>query len=158
MDGLLRAYQSAGGVVVDSHGRVLLIERTIAGVHEIRLPKGHIDPGEAPEDAARREVCEETGYCDVQILRDLGWATISFETAQTRVVRDERYYLMALGSDRRQPPQFQTAQEALYSNRWASSFDQAEALLSFEGEKAVVRRACAAMPILVDSVLLDGSQ
>lgn len=150
MDKLLRAYQAAGGVVVDSRRRVLLIERTVSGVHEIRLPKGHIDPGEAPEDAARREVCEETGYCDVQIVHDLGWATISFETAQTRVVRDERYYLMALGSGRRQPPQFQTAQEALYSNRWASSFDEAEALLSFEGEKAVVRRARAATSIIVD--------
>ena len=150
MDKLLRAYQSAGGVVLDSLGRVLLIERTIAGVHEIRLPKGHIDPGEAPEDAARREVCEETGYCDVQILRNLGWATISFETAQTRVVRDERYYLMALGSDRRRPPQFQTAQEALYSNRWASSLGEAEALLTFEGEQTVVRQARTAMPVAVD--------
>ena len=141
MDKPLRAYQAAGGVVVDSRGRVLLIERTIDGVHEIRLPKGHIDPGEAPVDAACREVCEETGYCDVQILRDLGWATISFEKAQTRVVRNERYYLMALRSDHRQPPQFQTAEEALYSNRWANSFDEAEALLTFEGEQAVVRQA-----------------
>jgi 8-oxo-dGTP pyrophosphatase MutT (NUDIX family) len=141
MDKPLRAYQSAGGVVVDPRGRVLLIERTINGVHEIRLPKGHIDPGEAPADAARREVCEETGYCDVCIVCDLGWATVAFETAQSRVVRDERYYLMDLNSDRRQPPQFQTDQEALYSNRWASSFDQAEALLTFEGEQAVVRQA-----------------
>ena len=144
MDKPLRAYQAAGGVVVDSSGRVLLIERTINGVHEIRLPKGHIDPGEAAEAAARREVCEETGYCDVQILRDLGWATIAFETAETRVVRDECYYLMALVSDRRQPPHFQTVDEALYSNRWASSFDEAEALLTFDGEQAVVRRARAA--------------
>lgn len=147
MDKPLRAYEAAGGVVVDSLGRVLLIERTINGVHEIRLPKGHIDPGEAPEAAARREVCEETGYCDVQILRDLGWATITFETAQTCVVRDERYFLMALGSDRRQPPQFQTAQEALYSNRWASSYDEAEMLLTFDAEKAVVRRARAAVSV-----------
>jgi 8-oxo-dGTP pyrophosphatase MutT (NUDIX family) len=146
MDKPLRAYQSAGGVVVDPRGQVLLIERTIDGVHELRLPKGHIDPGEAPEAAARREVCEETGYCDVRIVLDLGWATVAFETSQARVVRDERYYLMTLRSDRCQPPQFQTAQEALYSNRWASGFDQAEALLTFEVEKAVVRRARSAMP------------
>jgi 8-oxo-dGTP pyrophosphatase MutT (NUDIX family) len=145
MDKPLRTYQAAGGVVVDPLGRVLLIERTINGAHEIRLPKGHIDPGEAPEAAARREVCEETGYCDVQILRDLGWSTVAFETSQARVVRDERYYVMTLGSHRRQLPQFQTAQEALYSNRWASSFYEAEALLTFEGEKAVVRQARAAL-------------
>ncbi len=146
MDKPLRTYQAAGGVVVDLRGRVLLIERTVNGSHEIRLPKGHIDPGEAPEDAARREVCEETGYCDVQIVHDLGWSTTAFETAQTRVVRDERYFLMALGSEQPQPPQFQTADEALYVNRWASSFGEAEALLTFEGERAVVRQARAARP------------
>lgn len=150
MDKPLRSYQAAGGVVVDSRGQVLLIERTVDGVHEIRLPKGHIDPGETPEDAARREVCEETGYCDVQITHDLGWTTISFETAQNRVVRDERYYLMVLGSGRRQPPQFQTAQEALYSNRWASNFDEAETLLTFAGEQAVVHQARAALSVAVD--------
>lgn len=141
MDKPLQTYQAAGGVVIDPAGQVLLIERMINGVHEIRLPKGHIDPGEAPDTAACREVCEETGYCDVQIVRDLGWSTTSFETAAQRVVRDECYYLMALASDRRQPPQHQTAQEALFRNRWARDFDEAEALLTFEGEKDVVRRA-----------------
>lgn len=141
MDKPLRAYRSAGGVVLDDAGQVLLIERTVDGVHEIRLPKGHIDPGEAPEAAARREVCEETGYCDVRIVQNLGWATVSFETREARVVREECYYLMALSSDCCQQPQFQTAQEALYSNRWASGFDQAEALLTFQAEKAVIDRA-----------------
>jgi 8-oxo-dGTP pyrophosphatase MutT (NUDIX family) len=142
----LKTYQAAGGVVLDQAGRLLLIERTIDGEYEIRLPKGHIEPGEAPEAAACREVCEETGYCDLRIERDLGWATIAFETEQHRVVRDERYYVMRLASDRRQPPQFQTAQEALYHNRWVSGLDDAEALLTFEAEKAVVRRARAAQP------------
>lgn len=145
MDKPLKTYQAAGGVVIDPSGHVLLIERTIEGRHEIRLPKGHIDTGEAPDMAAYREVCEETGYCDVQIVGDLGWATISFETEAQRVVRAERYYLMRLASDRRQPPQFQTVQEALFRNRWAGGFDEAEALLTFDGEKDVVRRARAAV-------------
>ena len=146
MEKPLRTYQAAGGVVLDQAGRLLLIERTVNGVHEFRLPKGHIDPGETPEAAACREVCEETGYCDLRIVRDLGWATVAFELEQERVVRDERYYLMALASDRRQAPQFQTANEALYSNRWVQGFAEAEALLTFEAEKAVVRRARAVQP------------
>lgn len=144
MEKSFRTYQAAGGVVLDQAGRLLLIERTIGGAAEIRLPKGHIDPGETPEAAALREVCEETGYCDLRIVHDLGWDTVTFELAQERVVRDERYYLMALASDRRQAPQFQTANEALYSNRWVQGFAEAEALLTFEAEKAVVRRARAA--------------
>lgn len=146
MEKPLSKYQAAGGLVIDDAGRLLLIERTVNGVHEVRLPKGHIDPGETPEAAACREVCEETGYCAVQIVRDLGWATVAFETAQAHVVRDERYYLMKLASDHSQPPQFQTPQEALFSNRWVDGFDQAEALLTFEAERAVARRARAALP------------
>lgn len=142
----LRTYQSAGGVVIDAADRVLLIERTVDGVHEMRLPKGHIDPGETPERAAVREVCEETGYCDLQIVRDLGWSTVSFETSQEIVTRDERYYVMALRSDRRQLPQFQTEREALYTNRWAVSLAEAEALLTFDGERSVIRRARSNAP------------
>lgn len=141
MNKLLRTYQSAGGLVIDDAGRVLLIERTLNSTHEIRLPKGHIDPGETPEGAALREVCEETGYCDLQIVRDLGWAEVSFETSREIVHRDERYFVMALRSERCQAPHFQTEQEALYCNRWAASLDEAEALLTFDGEKAVIRRA-----------------
>jgi 8-oxo-dGTP pyrophosphatase MutT (NUDIX family) len=137
----LRTYRSAGGVVTDGAGRVLLIERTIKGVHEIRLPKGHIDPGETPEDAGLREVCEETGYCDLAIVQDLGWRVVSFETNRERVTRDERYYLMALRSERTQPPQFHNEKEALFRNRWANSFDDAAALLTFDQEQAVVRQA-----------------
>ena len=93
-------YQAAGGIVLDSTGRVLLIQRTVDGQHEIRLPKGHIDPGETAEAAARREVCEETGYCDLDLLADLGWQTTEFLYQQKHVQREERYYLMRLASDR----------------------------------------------------------
>ena len=138
------SYRSAGGVVVNAAGEVLLIERTVNSQHEIRLPKGHIEPGEPAEAAARREVCEETGYCDLRIVADLGWNHVTFERPEGAVVRDERYYLMALTSDRVQAPKFSSQREALFSNRWAAGLQDAEALLTFEPEKNAVRRACSA--------------
>ena len=139
-------YQAAGGVVFDSDERVLLIERTVDGQHEIRLPKGHIDPGETAEAAARREVCEETGYCDLDLLADLGWQTTQFVYQQKQVRREERYYVMRLASDRVQPAKFSSKREALFSNLWAANLDQAETLLTFEAEKAVASKARAALP------------
>lgn len=58
--GLVVAY---GGVLVDERGRVLL--REPAGHYDgyvWTFPKGRPDPGETPEQAALREVKEETGY------------------------------------------------------------------------------------------------
>ena len=40
-------------------------------LNDISLPKWHIDPGENPEEAALREVLEETGL-ECQIVWDLG--------------------------------------------------------------------------------------
>lgn len=138
-------YQAAGGVVVNASGQVLLIERIVDGVHEIRLPKGHIEPDERPEDAACREVCEETGYCDLEIRADLGWRTVEFDHAEATIVRAERYYLMALTSDRRQAPHFVSEREALFRPLWVADFDAAERQLTFEAEQDVVRRAQTAV-------------
>jgi 8-oxo-dGTP pyrophosphatase MutT (NUDIX family) len=60
---------SAGGVVVrDTHGgtggEVVVIvptRRAADGSRVLALPKGHVDPGETPIEAAVREVREETG-------------------------------------------------------------------------------------------------
>lgn len=129
--------------MVNLAGQVLLIERTVDGVHEVRLPKGHIQPDETPEAAACREVCEETGYCDLQILADLGWRTVSFEQPTAHVVREERYYLIILASERHSLPRFSSQREALFRNRWTAGFAEAESLLTFEAEKDAARRAQA---------------
>ncbi len=54
---------SAGGVVVRD-GQVVVIvptRRAADGSRVLALPKGHVDPGETPIEAAEREVREETG-------------------------------------------------------------------------------------------------
>jgi 8-oxo-dGTP pyrophosphatase MutT (NUDIX family) len=54
---------SAGGVVV-REGEVVVIvptRRAADGSRVLALPKGHVDPGETPIEAAEREVREETG-------------------------------------------------------------------------------------------------
>lgn len=40
--------------------------------HSFSLPKGHLEEGEAPLDAARREIAEEGGISDLKLIKPLG--------------------------------------------------------------------------------------
>lgn len=144
-------YTTAGGVVLDEAGRVLLIERTVTRDgcerHEVRLPKGHIDPGESAEEAARREVFEETGYRGVEIRADLGLLHNEYDYGGSHWLRHERYFLMELtdpahlGNQSPDP----SSEEARFVCRWVEGFDAAEDALTYESEREFIRRARQAL-------------
>lgn len=58
------------GVVLIENGKVALIERHRAGKHYYVFPGGGVDEGETPEQAAIREMEEETGL-QVTVQRKL---------------------------------------------------------------------------------------
>ena len=141
-------HETAGGVVIDPSGRMLVIVRDIERegriVHEVRLPKGHIDPGETPEQAALREVGEESGYAALQIIADLGSCHSTFDFRGAHNERDEHYFLMCLTDSRRGVPQPTGPDEALFHPEW---LDPAEAAtqLTYESEREFARRAIESM-------------
>ena len=148
-------YRAAGGVVLDAGQRVLLIERDVVRsgrpVHEIRLPKGHVEKGETDPEAAVREVTEETGYCDLRITADLGEAQTEFDRAGQQVVRNEHYFLMMMRSSAEQPRELHPAkEESLFVPFWAPSLEEAEAQLTYESEQHFIRRARTALQQLID--------
>lgn len=61
--------QAAGGVVVDPHGRIALVRQRL---HTWSLPKGHLEAGEGALEAARREIHEECGLADLELVGELG--------------------------------------------------------------------------------------
>lgn len=139
-----KRYQAAGGVVVHE-GRILLLDRPGRG--ETRLPKGHIEAEETAAAAALREVAEESGYYDLEILADLGNQVVEFDYAGAHYVRDEHYFLLALQSDI----------QVQRSKKDASQFhiiwvpmEQAEQLLTYAAEQVVATKAVQAYARLSD--------
>ncbi len=63
----MRKVLTAGGIVYHG-GKILLIRHKAGG---LALPKGHLESIEQPENAALREVAEETGYM-CSIVSELG--------------------------------------------------------------------------------------
>ena len=133
------SYESAGGVVVTASNEVLVLFRAKRlgpdDRPEIRLPKGHIEPGESPQEAALREVREESGLAHLEVLAELGRQQVRFEWRGTRFLRDESYFLMTV------PPGIESGKpEAQFERRWLGWAD-ALSQLTFEAEKEWVRRA-----------------
>ena len=90
------SYVAAGGVIIEE-GQMLLLDRPSRG--EIRLPKGHVDPGETHDETALRETVEETGYADLEIVADLGERLVEFDREGRHYRRTEHYYLLRKNSD-----------------------------------------------------------
>jgi ADP-ribose pyrophosphatase YjhB (NUDIX family) len=65
----MKKTHSAGGVVINDEGKVLVVSQHGTSWS---LPKGHIDPGEDALAAARREIYEESGIRDLELIRELG--------------------------------------------------------------------------------------
>jgi 8-oxo-dGTP diphosphatase len=119
--------EAAGGVVLQN-GRVALVHRP--KYDDWTLPKGKLDPGETFEQAALREVGEETGL-RCRLEREL--------PAVEYAVRDRpklvRYWLMSVESD----PGF-VANDEVDELRWLSPADAAE-LLTYDRDKGVLEAA-----------------
>lgn len=67
----MRSNKTAGGIVINEHAEIVLVKRK-NGDGSWLFPKGHIEEGEDDETAARREVWEETGLTDLELVDDLG--------------------------------------------------------------------------------------
>lgn len=59
---------SAGGVVVNNK-KVLVVNQNN---DSWSLPKGQVDPGETTEEAAAREIAEESGVTDLTLIKKIG--------------------------------------------------------------------------------------
>jgi 8-oxo-dGTP diphosphatase len=116
-------------------GGVILRDGLVAVVHRPRyddwsLPKGKLDEGESFEEAALREVHEETG---LQARLDRELPSVEYEVrGRPKIVR---YWLMSVDSD----PGFEPNDE-VDELRWLAPSEAVE-LLTYDRDKALVEAA-----------------
>ena len=130
---------SAGGVAFRSDGpkhEIAVIRTTEEG--RWQLPKGIVDPGETPEQAAVREVSEEAGLT-CKLLDPIDtieyWFVASYDGPKKRYHKKVSFYLMEyLSGD------VSDHDHEVTEARWVT-FDEALSMLSFQNEKAVVEKA-----------------
>ena len=135
-----RSEVSAGGVVYrhedDATQLALAARRTRRGDLAWGLAKGAIEPGESEEQAAVREVLEETGL-EVEVESDLGDIRYLYVWEGVRVRKRVHFFLMrAIGGD-------VTNHDAEMEDvRW---FPLRAAIkrAAYKGEREVIERAVA---------------
>jgi 8-oxo-dGTP pyrophosphatase MutT (NUDIX family) len=127
---------SAGGVVVRGEQVVVIVptRRAGNGSRVLALPKGHVDPGESPLQAATREVREETGIL-AEPVRELGETRYWYRRNGRSVPKTVTFYLFTyLSGD--------TADhdDEVLEARWID-LREARTALSYEGERAMIELA-----------------
>jgi 8-oxo-dGTP pyrophosphatase MutT (NUDIX family) len=127
---------SAGGVVVrDGQVAVIVpVKRAADGTRVLGLPKGHPDGNETPEEAATREVREETGL-HAELIEKLGDVQYFYERQGREIAKRVAFYLFEYRSG-----DLADHDHEIADARWMP-IDEAARALTYAGEREMVARA-----------------
>jgi ADP-ribose pyrophosphatase YjhB (NUDIX family) len=120
---------TAGGVIFRHHPKDQRLQILLVQDAKDRwtIPKGHIEPGEAAKDTARREIQEETGLKELNILNWLGKVNFRYRRQQSLVLITMHVFLVRAKGDT----------DSLKPEDWMNGikwFDAAEAVDAIEYE------------------------
>lgn len=129
-----RREHSSGGAVIDSRqGGLFVAMIATRGKTRWGLPKGAVSEGETSEQAACREVLEETGL-QAEIVRTLDTIEYFFRAGDTLIQKKVDFYLMRYLAGEI-TPQLSEVDDA----QWIE-LDDAIARASFDSERKLLER------------------
>lgn len=134
----MREEISSGGIVV--FGNAILLLKKYNG--DWVLPKGRVEPGETIEDAATREVMEETRV-KAEIITYLGYIKYKFRSMKEehRLVRKTVHWYLMKAKNMNAVPQ---RSEGFVDVKFVH-IDRAKTLLKYRDEKKIIDRAVRAI-------------
>jgi 8-oxo-dGTP pyrophosphatase MutT (NUDIX family) len=127
---------SAGGVVFRLDGREPLFLLIRDSYQNWGFPKGHVERGELPEQAAVREVSEETGLGELTVRGSIDTINWFFRFRGQLIHKYCHFYLIETVESETCPQRA----EGITACRW-TSFGEAETLISYANAREVLRRA-----------------
>lgn len=91
----MKKVTSAGGIVVRNNPNKQILLTIYTHIKGLGFPKGHVEEGETFEQAAIREVTEETGLTELKIIKKLGvYSKIATERDGSFVEKDIHMFLI----------------------------------------------------------------
>src|SRR5579864_8000823 len=139
---LQRTATSAGGIILrEVEGKL-----KVALAHHPRttkawvLPKGHVEEGESLEQAALREIYEEAGLDNVQLIKHLGTITRESVKSNGDVVQKTIHFYLAYALSNNHSP---TPSDFSFTEVGWFAPGEAIELLPYETEQAFLREHLA---------------
>jgi 8-oxo-dGTP diphosphatase len=113
---------------------IVPVKRGARGNRVLGLPKGHPDGDETPEQAATREVAEETGVT-AELIEPLGETNYSYERKGRRVAKRVAFFLFEYRSG-----DLADHDHEIEDARWMPLKEAAHSL-TYAGEREMISRA-----------------
>ena len=131
----MKRHFSAGGVIIKTEKERSFILLVKDGYGHWTWPKGHIEKGESPEEAALREITEETGLKKIGIEGKIGEQTYYFKLKGELIFKTVYIFLVKAGAREKLVIQESEIADA----KWLPAEDALEAI-EYKGSREMVEK------------------